>query len=84
MTLSRFGPPIAISGSVIATIGVIVNNVQLDHVTAMRIWVASNLLLMIWAYGFTRKWWSNSLSGMALTSMYAVMLVTGVWGLMQC
>jgi len=80
---SLIGPVLAITGSAIATIGVIANNILLDHILAMQIWVVSNVLLLVWAYGYTHKWWNNALSGMALVVMYAVMLVSGVWGLLM-
>jgi len=77
------GTILAATGASITTCGVIANNILLDHIIAMQVWVLSNLLLMIWAYGFARKWWDGGLSGAMLCLMYAFMLVSGLWGLVQ-
>lgn len=77
------GTTISAVGAAVSVCGVIANNILLDHIVAMQVWVLSNLLLMVWAYGFYKKWWDGGLSGAALCLMYAFMLVSGVWGLMQ-
>jgi hypothetical protein len=80
--ISRIGPWLAIPGSIIATVGVLVNNVELNHTHAMVVWVFSNALLMVWAHGFAEGWWKNAVSGRAMCAMYAIMLVSGIYGLL--
>lgn len=79
--LSDYGADLVVIGALISCIGVTANNIFLNHIFAMQIWVLSNTLLMIWAYGLWKKWWDGGISGFALTVMYAYMLVSGVYGL---
>ena len=77
----NLGADIAVIGSIISGIGVVANNVFLDHILAMQIWVVSNALLLLWSYGLYKNWWNGGISGLALCLMYLLMLVSGVYGL---
>lgn len=82
-TLVDAGLDIAVLGSIVSCIGVVWNNVFLDHTTAMQIWMVSNLILLVWSYGLYRKWWDGGLSGLVLCLMYMFYTVTNIWGLMH-
>jgi hypothetical protein len=73
---------LAITGSALSVIGTLWNNLALAHVTAMWFWMFSNPLLLAWAYGCHKRWWSDGISIEALGVMYAVFTVTNVYGLM--
>ena len=77
------GLDIAVLGSAISCIGVIENNICLNHVAAMQIWAASNPILFLWALGTYKHWWSDGMSGLALMVLYGVFSITNVWGLMH-
>jgi Ca2+/Na+ antiporter len=82
-TIKDIGLDVAVLGSIVSCIGVIWNNIFLDHVAAMQIWALSNVLLMIWAYGMWKHWWEDGLSGLVLCLMYAFYTVTNVYGLVM-
>lgn len=81
--LKEYGFDIAIVGSVVSCAGVVENNLFLDHVAAMQIWMFSNIILFVWAYGLWKQKWDGGLSGMVLCGMYAFYSITNVWGLMH-
>ena len=83
MKLENIGLDLAVFGSIISIIGVIFNNLLLQHETAMLIWVVSNVLLMTFFYGQYKRWWDGGLSSEVVCAMYAIMLVSGIWGLMN-
>jgi len=72
---------LSLGGAIISVIGVIVNNVMLDHIGAMQIWAFSNVILLVYFYGEYKCWWSNGLSSAALCAMYVVFTVTNLYGL---
>lgn len=74
---------LAVIGSIVSCIGVIWNNIFLDHVAAMQIWALSNLILLCWSFGLWKKWWDGGLSGLVLCLMYAFYTVTNVYGLVM-
>lgn len=78
---SNLGADLAVFGAVISCIGVIANNIQMDHILAMQVWRFSNIILLGWAYGLYRKWWDGGISGAALVGMYGFYVVTNEWGL---
>jgi len=80
---SGIGADLAVLGTIVSSCGVVANNLYLNHILAMQIWVISNIILGVWAFGLYRRWWDGGISGVALCLMYAFMLVSGVWGLMQ-
>ena len=80
---SGVGADLAVLGTIVSSCGVVANNLYLNHILAMQIWVISNIILCLWAFGLYRRWWDGGISGAALCLMYAFMLVSGVWGLMQ-
>jgi len=81
--LSGLGADIAVVGTVVSCYGVLQNNVYLNHTFAMQVWVVSNIILGVWAFGLYKRYWDGGFSGAALFGMYAFMLVSGVWGLYQ-
>jgi hypothetical protein len=72
---------IAAIASAISIYGVYQNNLVLDHVGAMKIWVVSNLIFVIFFYGQCRGWWNGGLSSAVICVTYLYMLVTGLYGL---
>ena len=80
---SGIGADLAVLGTIVSSCGVVANNIYLDHILAMQIWVISIIILCLWAFGLYKRWWDGGVSGAALCLMYAFMLVSGVWGLMQ-
>lgn len=79
----NIGLDLAVIGTVISIIGVIWNNIFLLHYTAMQFWFISNLIFVAYFYGRTKGYWDGHFSDSFLCLNYAVMLVTGVYGLMQ-
>lgn len=77
------GLDVAVLGSIVSCAGVVANNLMLDHILAMQIWMWSNLILLVWSYGLWRKWWDGGLSGLVLFLMYGFYAVTNAWGLMH-
>ena len=77
----NIGPVLAISGSLLSIIGALMNNLYLDHIGAMKVWIFSNLLLLAWAYGYDREYWDGGLSGKALVVMYLVFTISNFYGL---
>jgi hypothetical protein len=75
------GTGLAIIGSTISIIGTLYNNLKLDHRTAMKIWAASNPILVVWSIGLAVGWWDGGLPGVALAVMYLVFAVTNFYGL---
>jgi hypothetical protein len=81
--IKNIGLDLAVLGSAISIIGVILNNVFLLHVAAMQVWVVSNLILMVYFYGNWKKWWDGGLSSEIICLMYVVMLISGIFGLVK-
>ena len=82
-TYPELGLDLAVIGSIISCVGVIANNILLDHIMAMEIWMVSNIFLFIWSYGLYRKYWDGGISGAVLCGMYAFYSITNLWGLMH-
>ncbi len=81
--LENLGIGIAALGTAISCLGVIANNISLDHILAMQLWALSNPLLLIWAIGNYRRWWDGGLSALALIVMYGIFSITNLYGLHQ-
>lgn len=77
------GTDLAWLGAAISCIGVVYNNLYLDHVMAMHVWRFSNIVLLGWSVWLWRKWWDGGLAGVALVGMYGFYAATNEWGLMQ-
>jgi len=77
------GNYLATFASIISITGVIFNNVLLEHTTAMLIWSASNLLFVIFFFGQYIKLWNGGLSSATICITYVIMLVSGIYGLVQ-
>lgn len=83
MDNNTIGSTLAIAASVVSVIGVVANNLVLDHTLAMQIWAISNPVFMLWAVGYWRKWWDGGLSGAALVANYIIFTVTNIAGLVM-
>ncbi len=77
------GSALALAGSTISISGALLNNLWLNHHVAMRLWMVSNILLLVWALGFFLGYWNGGLSGVSLIAMYAVFAITNAYGLMR-
>lgn len=80
-TSELVGATLAISGTFISCLGVVANNLILDHIMAMYVWRISNIILFFWAFGLYRKYWDGGISGAALCGMYAFFAITNEYGL---
>ena len=69
-------------GTLISLIGVVYNNLLLQHTMAMFVWVFSNAIFGIYFYGRINDWWDGGLSNKFLLVNYLFMLVSGVYGLL--
>ena len=65
----------------VSIIGVVCNNVFLDHVAAMQVWMISNILFAIFFYGQFKKYWNGGLPSIILFWFYVLCTVTGMYGL---
>jgi hypothetical protein len=75
------GAIIVVLGTIIGVLGTFVNNVFLDHVTAMQIWRWSNFLLLAFFVGLWKKWWTSSIGAEVMCLLYAFYIITNEWGL---
>ena len=78
---NTLGNVLAVSGAILSVAGILVNNVLLNHLLAMQLWLASNPVLMIWAVGVMLKQWNGGLSIQAIAVMYFIAFVSGAYGL---
>jgi hypothetical protein len=83
VTANHIGYSLAVTGSALSIIGTLVNNLWLDHIFAMWIWLFSNPILYIWSIGVIKHRWHNGLSMAAIATMYLVFFVTNVIGLLS-
>lgn len=83
INVANIGLDLVVVGSCISCIGVIANNILLNHILAMQIWVISNFIFIVYFYGRGSNWWDGVLSDRVMCLMYVVMFVSGIWGLMQ-
>jgi hypothetical protein len=83
MRIENIGLDLAVVGSGTSIVGVFYNNVLLRHTDAMLIWCVSNVLLMTFFYGQYKRWWDGGLSSEVVCVMYGIMLVSGIWGLLN-
>jgi hypothetical protein len=83
MKTQNIGLDLAVVGSSISVIGVIANNIFLDHILAMQIWAISNVILLAFFYGQYRNWWDAGLSSATVCVMYLIFTITNVWGLIK-
>jgi hypothetical protein len=82
-TLDTIGMALALVGTIVSMAGVIYNNCLLWHIVAMQVWVISNAIFAGYFYGRIKCWWDGGLPDILLCLNYVVMLVTGIYGLMQ-
>ena len=74
---------LVIIASIISTLGVVSNNVMLDHVLAMRIWRWSNIIFWAYFFGRWRKWWDGGIPDAIMTGLYTLYIITNELGLHQ-
>ena len=79
----ELGTDLAFIGMLISCAGVLANNIMLDHILAMVIWVPSNTIFIVYFFGRTRGWWNGHIGDGVMCINYLVMLVSGIWGLFQ-
>jgi len=77
----KIGTTLAVTGSILSIIGILVNNLWLDHTLAMYLWLFSNPALALWAIGVWQGYWDGGLSIKAITVMYLIAFVSGAVGL---
>ena len=77
----KLGIALAAIGAILSVLGVICNNIFLQHELAMLIWMPSNVILFIWAVGHGRRWWDGGISIDVLVIMYAVFALTNWYGI---
>jgi len=82
-TLRDFGLDLVVIGMAIMLVGVMVNNVLLDHILAMKIWVPSNAIFALYFFGRYRDWWDGHISDGLMCVTYVITLASGIWGLTQ-
>ena len=70
------GGALLIVGSAISLYGAHANNIWLDHNLALRIWNISNVIMLVWAVGLSRKWWDGGLPAIAMIVLYAYYTIT--------
>lgn len=80
-TAPNIGILLAFSGAAVSCIGVTANNLELNHIAAMNFWRISNIIFLVWAFGFWRKWWDGGVSGLPLVAMYSYYVITNEIGL---
>jgi hypothetical protein len=82
-SLLSVGFPLSVLGFLISLVGVIENNLLLNHVAAMMWWVPSNAIFCLYFFGRARDWWDGSLANWIMCVNYAFMLASGIIGLWQ-
>jgi ABC-type Na+ efflux pump permease subunit len=80
--LHAAGMALAISGAALSVLGSTANNLYLNHIPAMWLWLFGNPFLMLWGFGMIRGWWRDGLSIVVVTAMYTYFFVTGAIGLL--
>jgi hypothetical protein len=75
------GSALAIIGSLIACIGVHVNNQRHDHIRAMKLWGWSNPMLCVWSVGWCLNLWDGAVPVAGLAVMYAYYSLSNRMGL---
>jgi hypothetical protein len=80
-TPARVGIALVLCGTTISVIGVVLNNLLLNHIAAMQVWSSSNLLFAIYFYGRYKGLWDGGVSDEIMCGLYVFMLVSGLWGL---
>lgn len=95
MKYDLLGSSLAVSGSILSVTGALINNIWLDHTLAMWLWMFSNPILLMWAFGVSEfyidiklapvytkvAWWDGGLSIFAVGSMYAIFTISNFYGL---
>jgi len=81
--LKDIGLDIAVLGFIISLVGVIENNLLLNHVAAMLWWVPSNAIFCLYFFGRSRDLWDGHIGDEVMCINYAFMLVSGIVGLVQ-
>ena len=78
----RIGLILALFGSALSMLGALVNNLLLDHYTAMLLWMLSNPAFAAYFIGVDRRWWNGQHIGTrALILTYAAFTISNLYGL---
>jgi len=83
MILETIGTLLAFIGAAFSITGALFNNLVYRHVTAMKIWMVANLLLLAWSVGYVVGLWNGALSGVALVAMYLIFTVSNTIALIR-
>jgi hypothetical protein len=75
------GVCLSLVGCIISVIGVIANNVILDHLLAMQVWRFSNYIMVGYFFGNYKGWWEGGISAGAMCILYVIFSITNEWGL---
>jgi hypothetical protein len=81
MMKDKLGLGLIIFGSVVGTVGGIINAFAY-HDLAIDLWFFSNLALLIWSVGFIKEWWNKKLSVEWIAGMYFIFTVFNVYAIM--
>jgi hypothetical protein len=77
----NIGLVLSLSGSAISIAGALYNNLQHKHHLAMKIWVFSNVILSVWAFGYAIGWWTSGIGAGFIFFNYLVFTVSNIHGL---
>ena len=83
LTQDTIGELLAVSGSVLSIMGAMINNITLNHVLAMKVWMISNPVLLVYFTGVDAAWWNGSrhISTRAIILLYFIFTVSNLYGL---
>ena len=81
-TLHRIGNTISVGGTILSIAGALCNNILLNHLLAMQIWMASNLVLLCYFIGVYFEYWNGKLSTSAIIVMYLLFASSNLYGLL--
>jgi len=79
--LENIGLDLAVSGFIITMLGVIYNNIFLEHINAMFIWQFSNAIFAIYFSGRYCNYWDGRIGDGVMIVNYVFMLISGMYGL---
>jgi hypothetical protein len=68
-------------GFVAAISGLVVSNVFLEFVHAMKVFAVSNLMFAIWTFGYIIGIWDGKLPVIILLAMYIIAFISNVYGI---
>jgi len=78
--IKDIGLDLAVIGSALSIVGVLLFNLFQMYSWATLIWCFSNIILMVYFYGHMKDWWDGKLSSEVICAMYFVFTVAGIIG----